>query len=106
MNTEAQDSLKTVGWISYLLHLIVAVAAVVPGAQVGAGLLLVALIIDLVKKSDALGISGGGFVRSCGPACCMCSRHPSFCCCICPARWPGPSFRCGSCIGLFVAWWR
>ena len=55
MNTVAQDSLKTVGWISYLLHLIVAVAAVVPGAQVGAGLLLVALIIDLVKKSDALG---------------------------------------------------
>ena len=43
------------GWVSYLLHLIVAVAAVVPGAQVGAGLLLVALVIDLVKKSDALG---------------------------------------------------
>ena len=49
------ESLKTVGWISYLLHLIVAVAAVVPGAQVGAGLLLVALVIDLVKKSDAEG---------------------------------------------------
>lgn len=52
---EDAESLKTVGWISYLLHLIVAVAAVVPGAQVGAGLLLVALIIDLVKKSDAEG---------------------------------------------------
>lgn len=49
------ESLKTVGWVSYLLHLIVAVAAVVPGAQVGAGLLIVALIIDLVKKSDAEG---------------------------------------------------
>jgi uncharacterized membrane protein len=49
------ESLKTVGWVSYLLHLIVAVAAVVPGAQVGAGLLVVALIIDLVKKSDAQG---------------------------------------------------
>jgi uncharacterized membrane protein len=38
-----------------LLHLIVAVAAVIPGAQVGAGLLIVALIIDLVKKGDAEG---------------------------------------------------
>ena len=52
---EEAESLKTVGWISYLLHLIVAVAAVVPGAQVGAGLLVVALVIDLVKKSDAEG---------------------------------------------------
>lgn len=49
------ESLKTIGWVSYLLHLIVAVAAVVPGAQVGIGILLVALVIDLVKKSDAAG---------------------------------------------------
>jgi uncharacterized membrane protein len=60
MNTASTDaeraqSLKTVGWISYLLHLVVAVAAVVPGAQAGAGLLIVALIIDLVKKADAQG---------------------------------------------------
>lgn len=55
MSPDAADSLKTVGWISYLLHLIVAVAAVVPGAQVGVGLLLLALVIDLVKKSDARG---------------------------------------------------
>ena len=52
---EQAESLKTIGWISYLLHLIVAVAAVVPGAQVGIGILLVALVIDLVKKSDAVG---------------------------------------------------
>ena len=52
---ERLRSLNTVGLISYLLHLIVAVAAVVPGAQVGIGILLVALIIDLVKKSDAAG---------------------------------------------------
>ncbi len=52
---EQAESLKTIGWISYLLHLIVAVAAVVPGAQVGIGILLVALVIDLVKKSDANG---------------------------------------------------
>lgn len=49
------DSLRTVGWISYLLHLIVAVAAVLPGAQVSVGVLLIALIIDLVKRSDAEG---------------------------------------------------
>jgi uncharacterized membrane protein len=55
VDNERAQSLKTVGWISYVLHLIVAVAAVVPGAQVGAGLLIVALIIDLVKKSDARG---------------------------------------------------
>ncbi|MGM9426801.1 DUF4870 family protein [Hydrogenophaga sp. MI9] len=55
VDREKAESLKTVGWISYLLHLIVAVAAVIPGAQVGAGLLIVALIVDLVKKDDAAG---------------------------------------------------
>ncbi|GAA4424041.1 hypothetical protein [Acidovorax lacteus] len=53
-DTRAED-LKAVGWVSYLLHLIVAVGAVVPGAQPGAVLLLVALVIDLVKRSDAEG---------------------------------------------------
>jgi uncharacterized membrane protein len=55
IDSEKAQSLKSVGWVSYILHLIVAVAAVVPGAQVGAGLLIVALVIDLVKKSDAEG---------------------------------------------------
>ena len=55
MNEEAMDSLKTVSWISYILHLIVAVGAVVPGAQAGVALLIVALVIDLVKKGDAEG---------------------------------------------------
>ena len=49
------DSLKTWGWVSYLLHLIVAVAAVVPGAQVSIALLIIALVMDLVKKDDAAG---------------------------------------------------
>lgn len=49
------DSLKAVGWVSYILHLIVAVAAVVPSAQPSIALLLVALVIDLVKRSDADG---------------------------------------------------
>jgi uncharacterized membrane protein len=53
-NEQAQQ-LKTVGWISYLLHLVVAVAAVVPSAQPSIGLLLIALVIDLVKRSDAEG---------------------------------------------------
>ncbi|HSV57531.1 MAG TPA: hypothetical protein VLJ19_01435 [Variovorax sp.] len=49
------DSLKTWGWVSYFLHLVVAVAAVLPGAQVSIALLLVALVIDLVKRDDAAG---------------------------------------------------
>lgn len=52
---EKAEQLKTVGWVSYLLHLIVAVAAVVPGANVGVALLVIALVIDLVKKGDAAG---------------------------------------------------
>ena len=55
VDSERAQSLKTVGWISYLLHLIVAVGAVLPGAQPGVALLIVALVIDLVKKSDAEG---------------------------------------------------
>jgi uncharacterized membrane protein len=50
---EPDEGLKTWGWLSYVLHLIVAVAAVVPGAQVSALLLIIALVIDLVKRGDA-----------------------------------------------------
>lgn len=53
--SEEQASLKTVGHISYLLHLIVAVAAVMPGAQASIALLIVAFIIDVVKKDSAVG---------------------------------------------------
>ena len=53
--TAAMESLKTWGWISYLLHLVVAVGAVVPGAQPSVMLLLAALVIDLVKRGDAQG---------------------------------------------------
>lgn len=52
---ERESSLKTVGHISYLLHLIVAVGAVMPGAQASVTLLIVAFVVDLVKKDDALG---------------------------------------------------
>ena len=54
-NNEKLESLKTIGWVSYLLHLIVAVAAVVPGANASIALLEVALVIDLVKKGEAEG---------------------------------------------------
>jgi uncharacterized membrane protein len=50
---ERAQALKSVGWLSYVLHLIVAVGAIVPGAQAGALLLVVALVIDLVKRPEA-----------------------------------------------------
>lgn len=51
-----QDAnLRSIGWVSYILHLIVAVGAVLPGAQASLVLLLIALVIDLVKRSDAAG---------------------------------------------------
>ena len=49
------ENLKAVGWVSYILHLIVAVAAVVPSAQPSILLLLVALVSDRVKRGDAEG---------------------------------------------------
>jgi uncharacterized membrane protein len=52
---QPDESLKTWGWVSYILHLIVAVGAVLPGAQASVVLLLIALVIDLVKRDDARG---------------------------------------------------
>lgn len=54
-DSEKAQQLKTVGWISYLLHLVVAVAAVLPSAQPSIVLLVIALVIDLVKKPEAEG---------------------------------------------------
>jgi uncharacterized membrane protein len=54
-NGERERSLKTVGTISYVLHLIVAVGAVIPSFQPGIALLVIAFIIDLVKKDEAAG---------------------------------------------------
>ena len=55
LKAQKMDGLKFWGWISYVLHLVVAVAAVVPTMQASVGLLLLALIIDLVKRGDARG---------------------------------------------------
>lgn len=52
---EKLQSLTTVGTVSYVLHLIVAVGALIPGAQFGLMLLIVALVIDMVKRPDADG---------------------------------------------------
>jgi uncharacterized membrane protein len=49
------QSLNTVGTISYVLHLIVAVGAVIPGGQFGPVLLIAALILDMVKRDGAFG---------------------------------------------------
>lgn len=54
-NDQKAEGLKTIGWVSYILHLVVAVGAVIPGAQPGAVLLIIALVLDLVKKGDAEG---------------------------------------------------
>jgi uncharacterized membrane protein len=50
-----EDSNLSASWVSYILHLIVAVSAIVPGAQIGPALLVVALIVDLVKQGDVTG---------------------------------------------------
>jgi uncharacterized membrane protein len=55
LSPERESSLMTVGHISYLLHTIVAVTAVLPGTQASILLLLVAFILDLVKKGEADG---------------------------------------------------
>ena len=55
VNVQQLQSLNTVGTISYVLHLVVAVGAIIPGGQFGPVLLVAALILDLVKRSDAEG---------------------------------------------------
>ena len=50
-----EDSLKLIGQISYALHAIVAVGAVLPAFQPSIALLVVAFVLDLVKRDDARG---------------------------------------------------
>lgn len=73
---DRMDTLKTLGWISYSLHLAVAISAVIPGVQAGVGLLFVAILIDWIKKQDAQepgssAIFPGASARSSGQACCI-----------------------------------
>ena len=54
-DAEREAALRTVGHISYALHAIVAVSAVIPGVQASVLLLLAAFVLDMVKKGDAAG---------------------------------------------------
>jgi uncharacterized membrane protein len=52
---QKMQSLNTVGTISYVLHLLVAVGAMVPGGQMGPLFLVVALILDMANRDKAAG---------------------------------------------------
>jgi uncharacterized membrane protein len=49
------DSLRTIGHVSYALHAVVAIGAVLPGVQAATLLLVIAFILDLVKQGEAAG---------------------------------------------------
>ena len=53
--SDSQQSLKTVGHISYFMHAVVAVGAVLPGVQASVLLLLIAFFLDMFKRDDARG---------------------------------------------------
>lgn len=55
LDVQTLNGLNAWGTVSYVLHLIVAVGALIPGGQFGPVLLIVALVIDLVKRGDAVG---------------------------------------------------
>jgi uncharacterized membrane protein len=52
---QRDDSLRTIGHISYALHAVVAIGAVLPGVQASIVLLIAAFVLDLIKKDDARG---------------------------------------------------
>ena len=119
---EQAQALRSVGWLSYVLHLIVAVGAIIPGAQAGALLLVVAL---WGLGTDGYHIALSAAVMAvltalawvapkklvwvtlwCWPVCCTCSLRRCFCCSCCRVTWLGCWCRSGSCTGLSRAWWR
>ena len=53
------DTVSAVSWVSYLLHFVIAVAAVVPGIQASVLLLIVASVADMVMQGDASGTYQG-----------------------------------------------
>ncbi|MEO5881481.1 MAG: hypothetical protein ABIQ06_03620 [Caldimonas sp.] len=52
---QRQQSLKTLGHISYFLHALVAIGAVLPGVQGSVLLLLIAFALDMWKRDEARG---------------------------------------------------
>jgi len=55
LDVQTLNGLNAWGTVSYILHLVVAVGALIPGGQFGPMLLIFALVIDLVKRGDAVG---------------------------------------------------
>ena len=55
LDNQTESSLRMLGQISYALHAIVAVGAVLPGAQGSVLLLVVAFLLDMFKRGDAAG---------------------------------------------------
>ena len=55
LDVQTLNGLNAWGTVSYILHLVVAVGALIPGGQFGPLLLVIALVIDLVKRGDAQG---------------------------------------------------
>jgi len=50
-----QQQLRTIGHISYFMHAVVAVGAVLPGVQASVLLLLIAFFLDMFKRDEARG---------------------------------------------------
>ena len=77
-----QQSLKTVGHISYLLHMIVAIGAVLPGVQASVLLLVIAFVARHVQEGRGASAPGrsrtsaGASAPSCGPARCTSCTAP------------------------------
>jgi uncharacterized membrane protein len=55
VDAQRDQSLRTLGHISYALHAVVAIGAVLPGVQASIALLLIAFFLDLFKREDAAG---------------------------------------------------
>jgi uncharacterized membrane protein len=55
MSLPRRKRIMVASTLSYFLHSIVAVAALIPGVQVSVLLLFVAMVIDIVKLDDARG---------------------------------------------------
>ncbi|WP_377157015.1 DUF4870 family protein [Roseateles sp. UC29_93] len=55
LDPQREAGLRTVGIISYALHAVVAIGALLPGVQASIVLLIVAVIVDLVKRDEAAG---------------------------------------------------
>jgi uncharacterized membrane protein len=54
-DAERESGLRTVSHISYALHAVVAIGAVIPSFQPSVLLLIAAFILDVIKKGDAQG---------------------------------------------------